>query len=333
MNKGNRQCNHKNYEIISKEETYPVHGEDTTILANVKVCKDCGEEIFDFKLDDENLKRAFLKYKKNHALMTSSEIIELRNKYGLSQRTLAVLIGCSQSTIVRYEKGDIQNNTHNNIMRMLTNPDNMDELLDIKEEELTPRDVNAIREKIAKNNENEKRELFSIKYLGDYLHIKPDQYSGFRDFDFEKFSNMICYFADRITDLYKTKLFKLLFYSDMYFFRNYTVSISGMNYVHQHYGPVPTEYSLLLGLIEKNGDIRIEEVATHYGIGEIVHGTNQCRYSSLSEDELEVLEIVCNKFGLMSAREISDYSHKEKGYLSTLNLEKISYKYAMEMKE
>ena len=142
---------------------------------------------------------------------------------------------------------------------------------------------------------------------------------------------MICYFADKISELYKTKLFKLLFYSDMYFFRNYTVSMSGMNYVHQHYGPVPTEYSLLLGLIEKSGDIRIEEVATLYGIGEVVRGNNQCMYSALSEDELEILDIVCRKFGSMSAREISDYSHKEKGYINTLNHEKISYKYAMDM--
>lgn len=55
-------CEHKNCKVISKEETYPVFGVDTTIIANVKVCQDCGEEIFDFYLDDDNLKRAFEKY-------------------------------------------------------------------------------------------------------------------------------------------------------------------------------------------------------------------------------------------------------------------------------
>ena len=43
-------CGHKNCKVIYKEETYPVFGVNTTIIANVKVCKDCGEEIFDFTL-------------------------------------------------------------------------------------------------------------------------------------------------------------------------------------------------------------------------------------------------------------------------------------------
>ena len=44
-------CEHKNCKVIAKEETYPVFGVDTTIIANVKVCQDCGEEIFDYWLD------------------------------------------------------------------------------------------------------------------------------------------------------------------------------------------------------------------------------------------------------------------------------------------
>lgn len=55
-------CEHKNCKVIVKEETYPVFGVDTTIIANVKVCQDCGEEIFDYWLDGDNLKRAFKKY-------------------------------------------------------------------------------------------------------------------------------------------------------------------------------------------------------------------------------------------------------------------------------
>lgn len=58
-------CKHENYEVIQKEETYPVFGKPTTIIANVKVCKDCGEEVFDYKLDSDNLKRAYVKYEQD----------------------------------------------------------------------------------------------------------------------------------------------------------------------------------------------------------------------------------------------------------------------------
>lgn len=59
-------CKHENCSVIQKEETYPVLGEDTTIIANVKVCDDCGMEVLDFELDDDNLRRAYVKYNKNH---------------------------------------------------------------------------------------------------------------------------------------------------------------------------------------------------------------------------------------------------------------------------
>jgi YgiT-type zinc finger domain-containing protein len=78
MNKREEICKHKNFTVIQREETYPVLGENTTIIANVKVCDDCGEDVFDFELDEENLKRAFKKYKRNHALMTAEEICALR---------------------------------------------------------------------------------------------------------------------------------------------------------------------------------------------------------------------------------------------------------------
>ncbi len=54
-------CNHVNCKIIDKEETYPVLGENITILASVKTCCDCGREVFDYELDESNLKKGVRK--------------------------------------------------------------------------------------------------------------------------------------------------------------------------------------------------------------------------------------------------------------------------------
>ena len=53
------KCKHENTKIITKDETYPVLGNPITITASVKVCCDCGQELFDYDLDDNNLRMAF----------------------------------------------------------------------------------------------------------------------------------------------------------------------------------------------------------------------------------------------------------------------------------
>ena len=326
-------CEHKNFSIIQKEETYPVLGEDTTIVANVKVCNDCGEEIFDFELDEDNLQRAFSVYKRKHALMTAMEIMALRRKYNISQRTLATLIGCSQATVVRYENGNIQNNTHNNIMRMLQRPENMAEILEVKEEELSSREVGNIKGALAKLDSLDGKKSEILENFSEYLCIKPDRFSGFKEFDFNKFMMMVSYLAENVKgNLYKTKLFKLLWYADMYFFKEFTVSISGMNYVHFQYGPVPRDYSFVLGLMEKLGAISIVETENSYGSGDVVIARDDFEHTgNLTSDETWILDKVIEKFGSMSAAQISEQSHREKGYLKTANMDLISYTYAMDM--
>lgn len=333
MNKREVACKHKNFSIIQKEETYPVLGEDTTIVANVKVCDDCGKEVFDFRLDEDNMQRAFAKYKRNHALMTAMEIIALRNKYNISQRTLAALIGCSQATVVRYESGNIQNNTHNNIMRMLQKPENMIEILEVKEEELSTKEVETIKASIARLNSLEAKTASMVEHFSEYLCIKQDRYSGFKEFDFNKFLEMVWYFANNIKgNLYKTKLFKLLWYGDMYCFKENTISMSGMNYVHFPYGPVPREYSFLLGLMEKIGAITIVETENPYGSGDVIEFREDYKIcGSLTEDEIHILSKVVKRFGTMTAAEISEQSHMEKGYIETADMDLISYTYAMDM--
>ncbi|SDB66297.1 type II TA system antitoxin MqsA family protein [Butyrivibrio sp. INlla16] len=324
-------CSHKNFDIIKREETYPVRGEDTTIIANVKVCRDCGKEVFDYTLDSDNLKRAFFQYKKKHSLLNSNDIVMLRKKYNISQRTLAKLIGCSQATIVRYEKGDIQNNTHNSVMRMLQYTENFKELAELKEDELDSNEIKNIKEALVNQIRDNTMNYWPMDTPGEFHTTKADQYSGFIEFDFNKFSLMVQYFAENVKELYKTKLLKLLWFTDMYYFKEYTVSMSGSRYLHQHYGPVPQQYSLLLGMMERSGIIRIDETITPYGYGEIITTTKSSK-GQFSEDETEILSSVLKKYGNMSATKISDLSHKQKGYIETSDMECISYLYAMDLK-
>lgn len=49
-------------------ETYPVYGEPTTIKATVRFCDECGADLFDEILDNNNLREAYKKYAVKHNL-------------------------------------------------------------------------------------------------------------------------------------------------------------------------------------------------------------------------------------------------------------------------
>ena len=61
------------------------------------------------------------------------------------------------------------------------------------------------------------------------------------------FCAMVLFFAHKSTELLKTKLMKLLNYSDMIFYKENGISISGARYAHLPYGPVPENFDILLG--------------------------------------------------------------------------------------
>ena len=317
-----KTCAHKNFIVIDKQETYEIKGEQITIQAKVKKCTECNKKIFDVIWDTENLKKAYRIYKTKHNLLQSEEILTLRKKYNLTQNMLAMLIGCTQATIARYENGSIQSETHNTALVLLKNPENIKKLFEEKYGEFNSNE-RKILEQIFSGSDNVS--VKSMDLLENLYSYSPNVYSGFKKFDVEKFMAVVLFFALNQSGLYKTKLMKLLWYSDMFFFKENTISITGMKYIHQQYGPVPDKYSLCLSILETLGIIELQE--QEYGEVVLPKG-DKILMEKLSKSEIEVLKMVNEKFFYTRANEISALSHKEKGYKETSLLDPISYEYA-----
>ena len=120
-------CPNCNSEVLTEvktvSETYPVKGEEITVTAKVRCCKNCGQSIWDEELDGQNLLDAFAIYRQRHGLLQPEEIRRIREKYGLSQVAFAKVLGLGNKTVARYENGSIadmaQNlrNTRNNLQQ------------------------------------------------------------------------------------------------------------------------------------------------------------------------------------------------------------------------
>jgi putative zinc finger/helix-turn-helix YgiT family protein len=148
------------HEIIETKETREYQIKDTKVSAEITIltCKHCGDEVYDKEVEISNDIILFDVYKKKHSLLTSKEIISIREKYGLSQATFSKVLGFGIKTITRYENGAIQDNTHDNLLRLASVESNFFALWLLNKESLLQSENNKIMAKLLK------REVPDIKY-------------------------------------------------------------------------------------------------------------------------------------------------------------------------
>ena len=316
--------------IITKREEYDVCGDNIAVDAQVLTCAECGEELFCEEWDNATLVNAYNEYRKKHKLLLPDEIAEIRKQYGLSQRGLAKLLNWGDKTICRYENGSIQDRAHNSMLLFLREPENMRTYLTDNEVSLSLKQRDkllAIVERLEQNDEYRA----GRRLLSYYFSSAPSEENGFRAFDYDKFCAMVLYFANKRSELLKTKLMKLLNYSDMIFYKENGISISGAKYAHLPYGPVPDNFDMLLGMMAADKVAHVEVLNDNGYEKHQVIPDEKMPEGVLAEDEIKVLERIYKKFKNFGSADISEYSHKEKGYAETKKGEIISYKYAMEM--
>ena len=316
--------------ILTKRESYIVCNETIEVDAQILTCVECGQEFYCEELDNATLVTAYNEYRRKHKLLLPEEIRKIREQYGLSQRSFAKLLNWGDKTICRYENGSIQDKAHNSILLFLREPENMRTYIVENEIAIDARQKAKLLDVVEKLEQGREHHV-GCRFFDLFFSRIPCEENGFKAFDYDKFCAMVLFFAHKSSELLKTKLMKLLNYSDMIFYKENGVSISGVKYVHLPYGPVPENFDILLGKMAADHIVHIEVL---YDNGyEKHHVIPECNIIEgiLSEEECAVLERIYEKFVDFGSVDISNYSHKERGYLSTKPGESISYAYAKDI--
>lgn len=186
-------------------------------------------------------------------------------------------------------------------------------------------------ERITELLETKRSNDFSNEYQCRNQYSNIDIESGYRQFDLQKAINSILYFAKNVPYLWKTKLNKLMFYSDFKHFKYYTVSLTGLKYLKYEHGPVPKNYDALLSIMETEGLINLlpAQIGDYPGI--LVQTLADYDPDLFTKEEISALEEIKDKFSEYTSRDISNISHKEKGWTDTPYNQVISYSYALEL--
>lgn len=313
---------------VKEERKLTVRNEPITVPFGYYKCSNCGEEFLIPDKENDPFDAAYRLYRSSHNMLQPEAIRDFRRRYHLTQSELAKLLGLGGATISRYENGRLQDETHETLLRLVMEPSNLYKLVANSTGIILPDKKRRILQAIEGEKGTKAEELEHFITINLQNH-EPDEFSGFKRFHRDKFFNAILYFC--MSGELKTKLNKLLFYSDFRHFKEYTLSITGSRYAHIPFGPAPDEYRLYYPVLERQGIIRIEEIEYTDFTGDKIISQIKPDLNIFSESELRILASVKEFFKNYNVRMISDYSHQEKGYMDTSTGDIISYLYAQYM--
>ncbi len=277
------------------------------------------------QVNDIEMKNA---YRRMEGLLTSKDICAIRSKYGITQSDLCALLGWGGKTITRYESHQVQDRAHDTILKKLDrDPEWFLSLLNDAKGALTEEAYLSYFSAATALYE-EDRDLYLRKAIeASYARYRGNRlFHGDTELSLDKVVDVIRYFASssKVTNLFKVKLMKLMWYADALSFKKRGHAITGLVYKALPMGAAPMAHDSIINL----KGVPCEEV----DMGE----TNAYYFSlkgaksfpALSKEDKSILDTVIEKLGGMTKDEIVSFMHKEQAYIETAPRDVIQFKYA-----
>lgn len=320
---------------IENRELKEFRGIEINSFENVAVCKECNEDLYVNKIENENNIRIYEKYRNKANIIKPQDIIELRRKYDISQRELTSVLGFGKMTINRYERGGMPTKSQSDYIKVLIENDH-EFIKKVKEaykkNNISQKTYERVIAKDLKNEVNNAdiQELYR-KFINNVLNRKPDIYNGYRVFNLELVENIISYIANKVENLTITSINKYLWFIDMLSFNQRGVSITGLTYQNQQFGPtiIDQKYKEISLLDDKY--IR-NDYEDDCGTKTYITSNRNYDLSKLNDSEINIINTIIDILKDKNVTDISNMSHEEEGWKTTKRFENISFEYAMNLK-
>ena len=319
---------------IEKRKINRFKGIEINTYENVAICEKCGKDLYVNDIETENNNRIYDAYRKKANIIKPQDIIELRDKYDISQRELTSILGFGKMTINRYERGGIPTKAQSDYIKLLIENDS--EFIKKTKEAFQKKNITKkTYEKIISKNEkreiieNDIQEMYRV-YINKALNKRPNIYNGYKTFDLELVENIISYIASKVKNLTITSLNKYLWFIDILSFNKNSVSITGITYENQQFGPtiIEQKYKEISLLNDKylRSDYEDEDGTKTY-----ITSKKNYDLSKMKNEDIKIINKVISLLKNKNVVEISNMSHKEDGWKKTKRHEQISFEYALNL--
>ena len=319
---------------IEKRDVKEFRGIEIDTYENVAVCKECHQDLYVNEIEEKNNERIYELYREKANIIKPQDIVNLREKYDISQRELTSILGFGKMTINRYERGGVPTKSQSDYIKLLI--DNDSKFIEKVKEAYKNGSINdKTYEKIVTTNlENEisKDDIQDMyrRVINNSLELKPNIFNGYKAFDLELVENIISYISSKVSNLTITSLNKYLWFIDILSFNQRGVSITGLTYQKQQYGPtiIDQRYKEISLLDDKY--IR-NDYEDENGTRTIITSNKNFDLSKLKESEIEIINKIIKLLKNKNVTDISNMSHKEEGWKKTKKFDEISFEYAINL--
>jgi putative zinc finger/helix-turn-helix YgiT family protein len=258
---------------VQRRVTRKIDGVEIAYEEKVLLCPVCGNEIYDAGFSDANVQTANTLYRQEMGLVTVAEIKALCAKFKIGEKPLAQLLGWGEVTLVRYCKGAMPSKQYSDVLKSLENPFMMLKLFKANGDRLT----GAARKKLGASIEREiSVRTNKLLAVANYILSKVDEASG----DFMtplKLQKMVCLAQGWALGLLNRPLFE-------------------QEIEAWPHGPV------VYDLYEFYKDFKFNPIPA----------LSDCDTSVFTMEELAVLTMVNDVFGVYNATFLENLTHKEK---------------------
>ena len=290
--------------------------EEFEITYHYYLCDESGESFTTDEEDRINQTQVHNQYRERYGIPFPDEIREIREMYGVSASKMSDILGFGTNSYRLYESGEIPSVANGRLILAIRQPEDFIKQVEASSNILPEKEKKQLLAHSNKLIEQRKGQVWDCKEL-KYLFTNdlPNQYSGYRKPNLKKLAHVISYLNESMI-LYKTKLNKLLFYSDFGYYKKVGYSITGTSYRAIPLGPVPASYDKLLIKLCDDDYLTInqEPINETGNYGDLITSSVSFNESLFEDEEIAVLEEVSNKFKDLFSRQMVELSHQEKAW-------------------
>jgi transcriptional regulator with XRE-family HTH domain len=243
--------------------------------------------------------------------MLDQMLLSLRNKYKLSQQEVATKIGVTRVTYAAWESGEREPGLAE--LRLIARLYEMS-LIDLLKGEF---------------NQFQSAKKVSLLPADDSIRPREEIVE-----EPEKLRQVLLYVLDKVgakPNVGETVLYKLLYFIDFDHYQKFGKSITGLTYIHNHYGPTPKAqtFSGVVEAMAEEGEIDIVETRYFNHLQKKYLPTIKASLDKLSAQELQHIDETLARLADKSAAELTELSHLDTPWIATQENEVIDYQFAM----